>query len=780
MQIIAETSQNVSKIGVFSASTARAKRTLTPREAKPRNRTKAQHSLEVWNLCLSAVGYPENCRDLSDALFILAEDESAEAPIAITDARLASAIACAGMQGDLTATRIALRRIRHQRPIVAAHCAALDATGLKNPTTIKIEREYDPIKKKLHYHYTLPILRLYRAVMATCSPSTSQKALKACVSAEAKEFIWAARGEKYDAPKRKAQTDESKISRGFGYLGKGVGGLAMRYDPRTVAERICDKMPVEILPFLADAISLKLRTINSLAEAPSNKFGTGSDDEYGVIDGRESAELDTFPIPIKNVSNMKPQTPPAPLTDSHVHAVPSSLPAPPYPRLVPPIGQDVEDFIASNPAYAGADQPVIDWRDLPASDRQRRYLAMFGQAATDLTRAAASALIDELKINGTEPLATDAQCDLLARGGVIDPSLTIGQASARIQELLAAGALIPDNWFSLAELERFDGKARGFGKRQRRFCCPDCHGDKRMDADHRSLAVNVETGEYYCHRCQTAGVLREFCAANASPVVREFPAPQPAKQETDDRWRKFVADAKPITGTVGAQYLDGRGVPADVAESAGVLSGTWWKRDDVADKPVPFSAVIFPICDQTGVLVAAQARAIAGDTKRTRGDKSQGVFLATPGALAAQRLSITEAPIDALTVAACGVDAIALAGTSWPEWLPAALAGKQVLVATDNDQAGDECFGRIADALDGLADVVRVRPNGAKDWTELAERYGLDTVEAQLAFELGEFDGSDEMHESPLITGIPDAHPITIGGYQTPPKVLGQTVEVTR
>lgn len=316
---------------------------------------------------------------------------------------------------------------------------------------------------------------------------------------------------------------------------------------------------------------------------------------------------------------------------------------------------------------------------------------------------------------------TDKQRQTLLKGNVYDIPATRGEASDRIKELIESGALC--DFLSLAELESFDHRAPGSRGRRRRFCCPLCGDGKRMDASHRSLSVDSSTGGYFCFRCETKGKLREYLSNDAGPT-RTFIHTPPIKEPADDKWKRWIALAQPIRETEGAKYLEGRGVPLNVAEAAGVKFGTWWRAGE--RRAEPFDAVIFPIRDARGDLVAAQARAIDGDEKRTKGEKSEGVFFTTPGR--SQRLAITEAPIDALVLAACGLPAIALIGTSWPEWLPGKLAGRNIALATDADDAGDKC-GR---ELGAMLCAWRLRPEGAKDWAELAERRGLGAVRQQI------------------------------------------------
>lgn len=395
----------------------------------------------------------------------------------------------------------------------------------------------------------------------------------------------------------------------------------------------------------------------------------------------------------------------------------------------PAIGQPNEDFIRE--AFPQADQPTA---------RQLRFLRLYRVDGASLTFAEASARIAELKASGAEPLATDSQRSLLARAGVDAEGLTIREASERISQCYADGSFLPGDWLSLAQLRADDSKARQTGTKQR-YRCPMC-SDGRKNRKERCLRVNLSKNRYSCFHCKTWGFIREGFTGAANTSARSFPALPPAEPTTeqiaaDKRWRRRFESAKPITGTDGAVYLERRGIPADVARVAGVRFGTWWKRNDDANKPEPFAAVIFPAVNQFGELVSASARAVTGDTKRTAASLETGVFLSSSDAMKSNRLAICEASFDALALEAAGLPAIALFGTSWPEWLPKVLAGKTVLIATDADKPGDECAARFTEALQGLATVRRLRPQGGKDWAEVLRQHGQASIQAQIECALG-------------------------------------------
>lgn len=288
---------------------------------------------------------------------------------------------------------------------------------------------------------------------------------------------------------------------------------------------------------------------------------------------------------------------------------------------------------------------------------------------------------------------------------------------------------------SLAELETFDPHAPERGGDSRRFCCPlpACSG-KRVDASHRSLSVDVRTGVWKCHRCDASGKLREWWEEKTlsrqdlgrCALRRLTSLPVEAESTSDPAWREHLKGLERIEWTEAVDYLQRRAVPYEAAVAAGArYCGSWFGRP----------AIVFPIRDRRGMLVAACGRYLDGQENpkaRTAGPKQRGVF-ATPGALDGGPVIVTEAPIDALSLAACGHPAIALVGTSWPGWLPLACAWRRVLVATDADDAGDIAAEKLKVALRATgARPERLPPLPAKDWNELLQWYGAEPLRAAL------------------------------------------------
>lgn len=226
-------------------------------------------------------------------------------------------------------------------------------------------------------------------------------------------------------------------------------------------------------------------------------------------------------------------------------------------------------------------------------------------------------------------------------------------------------------------------------------CCP-VHQEKTPSCD-----VNLEKGVWHCFGCDEGGdgialvmkrenvsfpealsILGLDDAGGGSgaraPYVQPVAAPSPTAadraQDDEDRQaidaaRQLYAACVPLMDSPAAWYGESRGVPTLMAAASGVR----YHPDYLRGGP----AVVFPVLDQAEEVTAVQGRFLfpsPADTdrpdKKTRG-RLRGVFC-TAAALDQREIIVTEAPIDSLSLAACGFPSIALLGTHYPEWLPGA------------------------------------------------------------------------------------------------------------
>ncbi len=322
---------------------------------------------------------------------------------------------------------------------------------------------------------------------------------------------------------------------------------------------------------------------------------------------------------------------------------------------------------------------------------------------------------------------------------------------------------------SLAEMDAYDPQ----GPLGRKWC-PLCGEGKPKDAAHRCLSIERSSGLWKCFRCGQSGQAREFwpdkpftprqitrrqvgqqklrsafalemppqstptvdqaeaCVESgvlARPLKATASPTEPSGAAKAD-WRARWEATHPLEGSPGAKYLAGRGIGRDVAQWANVRwSGNWSGH----------GAVVFPIHNRQGDIIAAQGRAVVGNAKLTAGSKKEGAFFA-PVELASQRrfgpldhavsaIVLVEAPIDALSLAACGFPALALCGTSGPPWLHLACGLRRVVLAFDADEAGDRASGETALMLKPYgARCSRLRPPDFKDWNDWLVGGGVENM----------------------------------------------------
>jgi hypothetical protein len=222
---------------------------------------------------------------------------------------------------------------------------------------------------------------------------------------------------------------------------------------------------------------------------------------------------------------------------------------------------------------------------------------------------------------------------------------------------------------------------------------------------------------------RSSRVARDRDAASAFFVRREatmLPKDLASAAEGAAKLQGMLAGCVPLLGSEGARYLEGRGIPAEVAHASGVLFAPMWYGVG--------PAVVFLARDERGRITGAQGRFIDAGAKAKALNigafAAEGGLFATSGAGSAKTIAIVEAPIDALSIlAATGVHGVALFGTSLPACLRRRCAFKLVLVATDADVEGQACASRLRTAL-RLCDRVRrvVWLEGVKDANELIVR----------------------------------------------------------
>lgn len=314
---------------------------------------------------------------------------------------------------------------------------------------------------------------------------------------------------------------------------------------------------------------------------------------------------------------------------------------------------------------------------------------------------------------------------------------------------------MPKHSFSITDLEANDPGAKRGGT-ERRFLCPLCGGSKPRNDVHRSLGLNVAKGTWLCHRCHEKGLIkdkwtplepfvpkakpkrltsmpraawREPLAVNATPTKPDQP-----EGTLNPTFQKITAALTPLRGTPGQEYLEARGIPIETAEAAKVMFHPQFR---FASGEGPHPCLIFPLRNAQGDLVAISIRAAAIGVKgfqteaKIKGGQKHGGVFSTPGAFDSEYAILTEAGIDALSLALCGFPAIAAIGVNFPEWVPARFANRgKILVATDADAAGEDAVDKLQEQLSRNRSIGRrLRPAyPAKDWNDELTHRGKEEL----------------------------------------------------
>jgi DNA primase len=314
------------------------------------------------------------------------------------------------------------------------------------------------------------------------------------------------------------------------------------------------------------------------------------------------------------------------------------------------------------------------------------------------------------------------------------------------------------NAVTLQEIESYDAKPQKMGDESRFLCCLSvvCRS-KPHDGAHRSLCVNTQNGFYNCHRCGAKGKLKDFWEERPPMSKRQLARIKLAAQfyappgKTDDEAttehisenlsEKMRSFQTAFAESAAEKYLEQRGIPSQISRAANCGYAAnwehWEKREGKWILVGVDKRVVFPICDKMGELIAIHGRAIEEEyfasPKITKGDKSLGVFLTEPNVLQSKIVAICEGAVDALALAACGVSAVAMTGTTATDWLFKKLAFRHALLATDADEAGDKAAAKLKMELEmRAAKVFRLRPRGCKDWAEVLEKRGTGNLKEYL------------------------------------------------
>ncbi|WP_431256251.1 DUF7146 domain-containing protein [Roseateles chitinivorans] len=179
------------------------------------------------------------------------------------------------------------------------------------------------------------------------------------------------------------------------------------------------------------------------------------------------------------------------------------------------------------------------------------------------------------------------------------------------------------------------------------------------------------------------------------------------------------ARARPLAGTPGQAYVEGRGIPLAVAHAAGLRFDPDW-----AGRP----AVLVALRGRSGAMVSVHGRYLStlrGQDKMLTIGPGGGVVDIQGGWHSGHNerdgpLILVEGLFDALSLAVCGRGGVATIGR-WAPWLPEACADRLAWLGFDANRPGEREAAAYAQRLSRVRRLPP--PPRCKDWnTALCKR----------------------------------------------------------
>jgi hypothetical protein len=297
------------------------------------------------------------------------------------------------------------------------------------------------------------------------------------------------------------------------------------------------------------------------------------------------------------------------------------------------------------------------------------------------------------------------------------------------------------------------------------------HGDKRpcrcpFHDDRNASAFVSGNGVFFCSVCTTDGgwSTKRFCKAltldwnayvrglprDPQPYVRPPPKPKAGpvfgSLEANQVWSAAKARARDDDAVeddhLAYEYIASRSLTeAFELGIAGVIGFGMTLPSAVSRWPSRGYRIVCPLYDLSGTLVNVQARSVTGRTPRLmtpKGSKLAGTVFADAKGLAlirgetlkADTVVLGEGLTDMLALAiGSPVPVLAAPGTSNAVAAVGRWARDRIVIlALDNDDAGNEAAPRVANAVyqHGGRRVLRVAwPNGATDACDVVTQLGM-------------------------------------------------------
>jgi DNA primase len=199
---------------------------------------------------------------------------------------------------------------------------------------------------------------------------------------------------------------------------------------------------------------------------------------------------------------------------------------------------------------------------------------------------------------------------------------------------------------------------------------------------------------------------------------------------TGETPREKFTSSLPLFNTPGAEYVEKRGIPVDIAHAVNVRFAPDWNG-----RP----AVIAPITGHNNSFCAVHGRYLyhtARENKMLTVGASGGVFaIDYNNSNRTEPVILVEGLFDALSLYVCGYNAWATIGRR-TTWLPEFCQGKHVILAFDGNRPGKAEMAFYREHLSGASCHRLTPPGHSKDWNTALVKRGRTTVKQWISSHL--------------------------------------------
>lgn len=246
--------------------------------------------------------------------------------------------------------------------------------------------------------------------------------------------------------------------------------------------------------------------------------------------------------------------------------------------------------------------------------------------------------------------------------------------------------------------------------------CAECRPQRTNKAD-KSLSVNLDTGQYYCHYCNRSGSAREFVPRERKVLTPTLPTDKPGSRHL------------PLGPAFTQWLVDNRGISPEAIKSLGLTSAVEFMSQTQTKEP----CICFNYYEN-GELVNTKYRTLGKHFKMTAG--AECIPYNIDSIADTQQCIITEGEIDALSFVTAGfpyVISVPSGANKNLNWMNRFMNThfddkKIVYIAVDTDHKGVELRDELVRRLGADRCRIITFANGCKDANEHLIQHGKESL----------------------------------------------------